>query len=114
MLNWRLHEASLISRTRTITMGARATETARELEDTSLKYQIGGHTEKMWQRLKGILRCLVKQLEKGDVNVVDLKKNIEYAASVLEAVYIDETSALLEDTLIGYYGDECSIRTFIE
>jgi calcium/calmodulin-dependent 3',5'-cyclic nucleotide phosphodiesterase len=33
----------------------------------------------------------VKQLEKGDVNVVDLKKNIEYAASVLEAVYIDET-----------------------
>ncbi|XP_065418009.1 dual specificity calcium/calmodulin-dependent 3',5'-cyclic nucleotide phosphodiesterase 1A isoform X9 [Chrysemys picta bellii] len=91
MLNWRLHEASLISRTRTITMGSRATETARELEGTSLKYQIGGHTEKMWQRLKGILRCLVKQLEKGDVNVVDLKKNIEYAASVLEAVYIDET-----------------------
>ncbi|KAF5910665.1 hypothetical protein HPG69_004754, partial [Diceros bicornis minor] len=40
------------------------------------------------------LRCLVKQLEKGDVNVVDLKKNIEYAASVLEAVYIDETSPL--------------------
>ncbi|XP_065418006.1 dual specificity calcium/calmodulin-dependent 3',5'-cyclic nucleotide phosphodiesterase 1A isoform X3 [Chrysemys picta bellii] len=72
-------------------MGSRATETARELEGTSLKYQIGGHTEKMWQRLKGILRCLVKQLEKGDVNVVDLKKNIEYAASVLEAVYIDET-----------------------
>ena len=40
-----------------------------------------------WNRL----RCLVKQLEKGDVNVIDLKKNIEYAASVLEAVYIDET-----------------------
>lgn len=37
------------------------------------------------------LRCLVKQLERGEVNVVDLKKNIEYAASVLEAVYIDET-----------------------
>lgn len=33
----------------------------------------------------------MKQLERGDVNVVDLKKNIEYAASVLEAVYIDET-----------------------
>ncbi|MEJ1278304.1 hypothetical protein NN561_009226 [Cricetulus griseus] len=43
-----------------------------------------------------ILRCLVKQLEKGDVNVVDLKKNIEYAASVLEAVYIDETRKLLD------------------
>lgn len=37
------------------------------------------------------LRCLVKQLDKGEVNVVDLRKNIEYAASVLEAVYIDET-----------------------
>uniref|UniRef100_A0A2I3S4X6 Phosphodiesterase n=1 Tax=Pan troglodytes TaxID=9598 RepID=A0A2I3S4X6_PANTR len=42
------------------------------------------------------LRCLVKQLERGDVNVVDLKKNIEYAASVLEAVYIDETRRLLD------------------
>lgn len=42
------------------------------------------------------LRCLVKQLEKGDVNVIDLKKNIEYAASVLEAVYIDETRRLLD------------------
>uniref|UniRef100_A0A672K6V9 Uncharacterized protein n=1 Tax=Sinocyclocheilus grahami TaxID=75366 RepID=A0A672K6V9_SINGR len=31
------------------------------------------------------LRCLVKQLDKGEVNVVDLRKNIEYAASVLEA-----------------------------
>lgn len=37
------------------------------------------------------LRCLVKQLERGEINVSDLKKNIEYAASVLEAVYIDET-----------------------
>ncbi|XP_012886107.1 PREDICTED: calcium/calmodulin-dependent 3',5'-cyclic nucleotide phosphodiesterase 1A [Dipodomys ordii] len=42
------------------------------------------------------LRCLVKQLERGDVNIVDLKKNIEYAASVLEAVYIDETRRLLD------------------
>ncbi|KAF3824317.1 hypothetical protein GH733_008602 [Mirounga leonina] len=33
-------------------------------------------------------------MEKGDVNIVDLKKNIEYAASVLEAVYIDETSLI--------------------
>ncbi|XP_075385573.1 dual specificity calcium/calmodulin-dependent 3',5'-cyclic nucleotide phosphodiesterase 1A [Tenrec ecaudatus] len=42
------------------------------------------------------LRCLVKQLEKGEVNVAHLKKNIEYAASVLEAVYIDETRRLLD------------------
>uniref|UniRef100_A0A8C7CUX7 Phosphodiesterase n=1 Tax=Oncorhynchus kisutch TaxID=8019 RepID=A0A8C7CUX7_ONCKI len=43
-----------------------------------------------------LLRCLVKQLDKGEVNVVDLRKNIEYAASVLEAVYIDETRRLLD------------------
>ncbi|XP_012976623.1 calcium/calmodulin-dependent 3',5'-cyclic nucleotide phosphodiesterase 1A isoform X3 [Mesocricetus auratus] len=67
-----------------------------DLENATYKYLIGEQTEKMWQRLKGILRCLVKQLEKGDVNVVDLKKNIEYAASVLEAVYIDETRRLLD------------------
>ncbi|XP_010958296.1 dual specificity calcium/calmodulin-dependent 3',5'-cyclic nucleotide phosphodiesterase 1A isoform X1 [Camelus dromedarius] len=76
-------------------MGSTATE-IEELENTTFKYLIGEQTEKMWQRLKGILRCLVKQLEKGDVNVVDLKKNIEYAASVLEAVYIDETRRLLD------------------
>ncbi|XP_069875755.1 dual specificity calcium/calmodulin-dependent 3',5'-cyclic nucleotide phosphodiesterase 1A isoform X2 [Dipodomys merriami] len=76
-------------------MGSTATE-IEELADTTYKYLIGVQTEKMWQRLKGILRCLVKQLERGDVNIVDLKKNIEYAASVLEAVYIDETRRLLD------------------
>ncbi|XP_015723778.1 calcium/calmodulin-dependent 3',5'-cyclic nucleotide phosphodiesterase 1A isoform X3 [Coturnix japonica] len=93
-------------------MGARATETTRELESTSIKYQIGGHAEKMWQRLKGILRCLVKQLEKGDINVVDLKKNIEYAASVLEAVYIDETRRLLdtEDELSDIQSDSVPLE----
>ncbi|XP_039926451.1 dual specificity calcium/calmodulin-dependent 3',5'-cyclic nucleotide phosphodiesterase 1A isoform X2 [Hirundo rustica] len=93
-------------------MGARATETTRELESASVQYQIGGHTEKMWQRLKGILRCLVKQLEKGDINVVDLKKNIEYAASVLEAVYIDETRKLLdtEDELSDIQSDSVPLE----
>nr|XP_009674617.1 PREDICTED: calcium/calmodulin-dependent 3',5'-cyclic nucleotide phosphodiesterase 1A isoform X2 [Struthio camelus australis] len=96
----------------TITMGARATDTTRELESTSIKYQIGGHAEKMWQRLKGILRCLVKQLEKGDINVADLKKNIEYAASVLEAVYIDETRRLLdtEDELSDIQSDSVPLE----
>ncbi|XP_067300545.1 dual specificity calcium/calmodulin-dependent 3',5'-cyclic nucleotide phosphodiesterase 1A isoform X1 [Pseudorasbora parva] len=53
------------------------------------------------------LRCLVKQLDKGEVNVVDLRKNIEYAASVLEAVYIDETRRLLdtEDELSDIQAD---------
>lgn len=90
-LIWKLPSTGL----RNIIMGSSATE-IEELENTTFKYLTGEQTEKMWQRLKGILRCLVKQLERGDVNVVDLKKNIEYAASVLEAVYIDETRRLLD------------------
>ncbi|XP_055456501.1 dual specificity calcium/calmodulin-dependent 3',5'-cyclic nucleotide phosphodiesterase 1A isoform X2 [Psammomys obesus] len=58
------------------------------------------------------LRCLVKQLDKGDINVVDLKKNIEYAASVLEAVYIDETRRLLdtEDELSDIQNDSVPLE----
>lgn len=37
------------------------------------------------------LRCLVKQLEKGEVSVSDLKKNLEYAALVLESLYVEQT-----------------------
>ncbi|XP_040922257.1 calcium/calmodulin-dependent 3',5'-cyclic nucleotide phosphodiesterase 1C [Toxotes jaculatrix] len=40
------------------------------------------------------LRCLVKQLERGEASVVDLKKNLEYAASVLEYLYAEETRRL--------------------
>ncbi|XP_036433022.1 calcium/calmodulin-dependent 3',5'-cyclic nucleotide phosphodiesterase 1A isoform X1 [Colossoma macropomum] len=86
------------------------------LENNSLKYGRNEQTERMWLRLKGMqkykntsqrLRCLVKQLDKGEVNVVDLRKNIEYAASVLEAVYIDETRRLLdtEDELSDIQAD---------
>ncbi|XP_043931190.1 calcium/calmodulin-dependent 3',5'-cyclic nucleotide phosphodiesterase 1A isoform X2 [Protopterus annectens] len=96
-------------------MGSTVTET-EEFENSSLKYLTEEQTGKMWQRLKGMqkyrntsekLRCLVKQLEKGEVNVSELKKNIEYAASVLEAVYIDETRRLLdtEDELSDIQSD---------
>uniref|UniRef100_A0A674MLC5 Phosphodiesterase n=1 Tax=Takifugu rubripes TaxID=31033 RepID=A0A674MLC5_TAKRU len=43
-----------------------------------------------------ILRCLVKQLERGEASLNDLKKNLEYAASVLESVYIEETRRLVD------------------
>lgn len=33
----------------------------------------------------------MKQLERGEASLTDLKKNLEYAASVLESVYIEET-----------------------
>ncbi|XP_058482295.1 dual specificity calcium/calmodulin-dependent 3',5'-cyclic nucleotide phosphodiesterase 1A isoform X2 [Solea solea] len=42
------------------------------------------------------LRCLVKQLERGEASLADLKKNLEYAASVLESVYVEETRRLLD------------------
>lgn len=34
---------------------------------------------------------MVKQLEEKDVDFEDLKKNLDYTASLLEAVYIDGT-----------------------
>ncbi|NWV84659.1 PDE1C phosphodiesterase, partial [Dasyornis broadbenti] len=53
------------------------------------------------------LRSLVKQLERGEASVVDLKKNLDYAATVLESVYIDETRRLLdtEDELSDIQSD---------
>ncbi|XP_003833445.2 dual specificity calcium/calmodulin-dependent 3',5'-cyclic nucleotide phosphodiesterase 1C isoform X5 [Pan paniscus] len=53
------------------------------------------------------LWSLVKQLERGEASVVDLKKNLEYAATVLESVYIDETRRLLdtEDELSDIQSD---------
>ncbi|XP_076459708.1 dual specificity calcium/calmodulin-dependent 3',5'-cyclic nucleotide phosphodiesterase 1A-like isoform X2 [Babylonia areolata] len=38
------------------------------------------------------LRMIARRLERDDISKKDLKKNLEYAASVLETVYIDETS----------------------
>ncbi|XP_071101189.1 dual specificity calcium/calmodulin-dependent 3',5'-cyclic nucleotide phosphodiesterase 1A-like isoform X6 [Haliotis cracherodii] len=43
------------------------------------------------------LRQLVRRLEKDDLSKEDLKNNLEYAASVLESVYIDETRRLCEE-----------------
>ncbi|KAK5619954.1 Calcium/calmodulin-dependent 3',5'-cyclic nucleotide phosphodiesterase 1C, partial [Crenichthys baileyi] len=36
------------------------------------------------------------QLERGEASLADLKKNLEYAASVLESVYIEETRRLVD------------------
>ncbi|KAM7390872.1 hypothetical protein PAMA_008866 [Pampus argenteus] len=53
----------------------------------------------MWCRL----RCLVKQLERGVASVVDLKKNLEYAATVLESLRLvdpeDELSNIQSDSV---------------
>lgn len=46
----------------------------------------------------------MKQLDKGEVSVSDLKKNLEYAALVLESLYVEQTrsepsSSVLSDSL---------------
>lgn len=92
------------------------TKEIEEFESNSLKYLQPEQIEKIWLRLRGLrkykktsqrLRCLVKQLERGEASVVDLKKNLEYAATVLESVYIDETRRLLdtEDELSDIQSD---------
>ncbi|XP_072262566.1 dual specificity calcium/calmodulin-dependent 3',5'-cyclic nucleotide phosphodiesterase 1B isoform X9 [Pyxicephalus adspersus] len=53
-------------------------------------------SKKMWVKLRALLKYMVKQLENGEVNIVELKKNLEYTASLLEAVYIDETRQILD------------------
>ncbi|XP_016430898.1 calcium/calmodulin-dependent 3',5'-cyclic nucleotide phosphodiesterase 1C-like isoform X2 [Sinocyclocheilus rhinocerous] len=92
------------------------TREIEEFESTSLKYLQPDQIEKIWLRLRGLrkykktsqrLRCLVKQLERGEVSLVDLKKNLEYAATVLESVYIEETRRLVdtEDELSDIQSD---------
>ncbi|XP_041103177.1 calcium/calmodulin-dependent 3',5'-cyclic nucleotide phosphodiesterase 1C-like isoform X2 [Polyodon spathula] len=92
------------------------TKEIEEFESNSLKYLQPDQIEKIWLRLRGLrkykktsqrLRCLVKQLERGEASVVDLKKNLEYAASVLETVYIEETRRLVdaEDELSDIQSD---------
>ncbi|XP_052576573.1 dual specificity calcium/calmodulin-dependent 3',5'-cyclic nucleotide phosphodiesterase 1C isoform X7 [Peromyscus californicus insignis] len=83
------------------------TKEIEEFESNSLKHLQPEQIEKIWLRLRGLLRSLVKQLERGEASVVDLKKNLEYAATVLESVYIDETRRLLdtEDELSDIQSD---------
>ncbi|XP_041923181.1 calcium/calmodulin-dependent 3',5'-cyclic nucleotide phosphodiesterase 1A-like isoform X1 [Alosa sapidissima] len=92
------------------------TKEIEDFENNSLKYLQPDQIEKIWLRLRGLrkykktsqrLRCLVKQLERGEASVVDLKKNLEYAATVLESVYIEETRRLVdtEDELSDIQSD---------
>ncbi|XP_072158363.1 dual specificity calcium/calmodulin-dependent 3',5'-cyclic nucleotide phosphodiesterase 1A isoform X5 [Bemisia tabaci] len=43
------------------------------------------------------LRCLLRQLQKGEICADVLQKNLAYAAKVLEAVFIDETKERLDE-----------------
>ncbi|XP_063997059.1 dual specificity calcium/calmodulin-dependent 3',5'-cyclic nucleotide phosphodiesterase 1B [Pogoniulus pusillus] len=52
--------------------------------------------KRVWVKLRALLRFMVKQLESGEVNAEELKRNLEVAASLLEAVCIDETRQMLD------------------
>ncbi|XP_049829381.1 dual specificity calcium/calmodulin-dependent 3',5'-cyclic nucleotide phosphodiesterase 1-like isoform X2 [Schistocerca gregaria] len=43
------------------------------------------------------LRCLLRQLQRGEISAEILQKNLHYAARVLEAVFIDETKRLADE-----------------
>ncbi|XP_015520224.1 calcium/calmodulin-dependent 3',5'-cyclic nucleotide phosphodiesterase 1 isoform X7 [Neodiprion lecontei] len=43
------------------------------------------------------LRCLLKQLQHGEISAELLQQNLNYAARVLEAVFIDETRRLADE-----------------
>ncbi|XP_015183310.1 PREDICTED: calcium/calmodulin-dependent 3',5'-cyclic nucleotide phosphodiesterase 1A-like isoform X7 [Polistes dominula] len=43
------------------------------------------------------LRCLLRQLQHGEISAELLQRNLQYAARVLEAVFIDETKRLADE-----------------
>ncbi|XP_067992783.1 dual specificity calcium/calmodulin-dependent 3',5'-cyclic nucleotide phosphodiesterase 1B, partial [Melanerpes formicivorus] len=53
-------------------------------------------SKRIWVKLRALLRFLVKQLESGEVNLEELKRQLQCAASLLEAACIDETRQMLE------------------
>ncbi|XP_029937201.1 calcium/calmodulin-dependent 3',5'-cyclic nucleotide phosphodiesterase 1A [Myripristis murdjan] len=64
------------------------------------------HNDQVWIRLRGMqkykstsqrLRGALAQMDLGLVDLEELRRNLELAASVLEAVYIDETRRLLDN-----------------
>ncbi|XP_069007860.1 LOW QUALITY PROTEIN: dual specificity calcium/calmodulin-dependent 3',5'-cyclic nucleotide phosphodiesterase 1A [Embiotoca jacksoni] len=58
------------------------------------------------------LRCLVKLLERGEASVGDLKKNLEFAASVLESLCVEEIRRLVdpEDELSDIQSDSVPLE----
>ncbi|MGH0172989.1 UNVERIFIED_CONTAM: hypothetical protein FKN15_002573 [Acipenser sinensis] len=53
-------------------------------------------SKRKWNKVFDVLRIMMKQLDKAEVDFEDMKKNLEYTASLLEAVYIDENRQILD------------------
>ncbi|XP_029702319.1 calcium/calmodulin-dependent 3',5'-cyclic nucleotide phosphodiesterase 1A-like isoform X2 [Takifugu rubripes] len=59
-------------------------------------------------RLKGVLKGALEQMNHDDVDLTELRRNLELAASMLDAIYTDETRHLLdaEDELSDLQADK--------
>ncbi|XP_057707545.1 dual specificity calcium/calmodulin-dependent 3',5'-cyclic nucleotide phosphodiesterase 1A isoform X2 [Corythoichthys intestinalis] len=54
------------------------------------------HNSQVLLRLRGILKAAMEQMDRGVVDVRQLRANLQLAAAMLDAVYTDETKRLLD------------------
>ncbi|KAI3355881.1 hypothetical protein L3Q82_004236 [Scortum barcoo] len=68
------------------------TEEAQDFEDALEQ----NHNNQVLIRLRGILKGVLEQMDRGVVDLQELRRNLELAAAMLDAVYTDETKRLLD------------------
>uniref|UniRef100_A0A3Q1GUZ3 Phosphodiesterase n=1 Tax=Acanthochromis polyacanthus TaxID=80966 RepID=A0A3Q1GUZ3_9TELE len=54
------------------------------------------HNNQVLIRLRGMLKGVLEQMDRGVVDLQELRRNLELAAAMLDAVYTDETRRLLD------------------
>ncbi|XP_051259224.1 dual specificity calcium/calmodulin-dependent 3',5'-cyclic nucleotide phosphodiesterase 1A-like isoform X2 [Dicentrarchus labrax] len=54
------------------------------------------HNNQVLIRLRGMLKVVLEQMDRGVVDLQELRRNLELAAAMLDAVYTDETKRLLD------------------
>ncbi|XP_030284797.1 calcium/calmodulin-dependent 3',5'-cyclic nucleotide phosphodiesterase 1A-like isoform X2 [Sparus aurata] len=67
-------------------------EEQQDFEDTLEQ----NHNNQVLNRLRGILKGVLEQMDHGVVDLRELRRNLELAAAMLDAVYTDETRRLLD------------------
>uniref|UniRef100_UPI0037E73133 dual specificity calcium/calmodulin-dependent 3',5'-cyclic nucleotide phosphodiesterase 1A isoform X2 n=1 Tax=Semicossyphus pulcher TaxID=241346 RepID=UPI0037E73133 len=54
------------------------------------------HNQQVLIRLRGMLKMVLDQMDRGVVDLQELRRNLELAAAMLDSVYTDETRRLLD------------------
>ncbi|CAJ1078888.1 calcium/calmodulin-dependent 3'%2C5'-cyclic nucleotide phosphodiesterase 1A [Xyrichtys novacula] len=54
------------------------------------------HNQQVLIRLRGMLKMVLEQMDRGVVDLQELRRNLELAAAMLDSVYTDETRRLLD------------------